>query len=195
MSRLGTAAASLGGRTLGNAIIPGIGGVVGGIAAGALARRLFGGGGQQAAPSARDRYRALAEQMAGRAAQDPTETAGYRAQVSGARDAMREDAQGDAARAGALGLSPGMATAAGAGSRARALAGVQRQAVAGAEGQQARLQGLAAQLAGGAAQMEMADEDRSDRRRRDWTGTIGNLGMMAAEGYFRQRPSPAAKKV
>ncbi|HEX8384879.1 MAG TPA: hypothetical protein VF576_01790, partial [Rubricoccaceae bacterium] len=140
---VGATAGSFGGAALGNILLPGVGGIagrfvggaVGGVLGGAVGG-LFGGGGKAPATpeeASRARLRAVTDRLLAESGKDPYATAAYQTRVGEARDAAREDSQSDAARALTMGTSGGAAIAAGAGERARALAGVQRAAAGDAE--------------------------------------------------------------
>lgn len=187
--QIGATAGSVGGAALGNVLLPGIGGYIGsglgGIIGGGLGG-LFDGGSDTPSPEEQRRrqLQALSQRLMGEASKDPYQTAGYRARIGEARDAVREDSQADAARAVTLGLSPGLATAAGAGERARALASTERAAVGDAEANQARLQALSANLLGQTIQMDEAEAERRRAARNGQFGAIAGLAGTALTGYL-----------
>lgn len=189
MSQLGSTAGGLGGRALGNILLPGLGGIAGGLIGSRLGG-LIGGRRKPAGTTgttSRDRLKSLTASLNAKAAQPLTESAGYQAQIGAARDDAREGAQADAARAGVMGLAPGTAIAAGAGSRARALAGAQRGALLDAEAQQTRLQGLTASLLGQEAQMDENERARRAQGRNGMLGAVAGLAGTAVNGALQLR--------
>lgn len=184
-SQLGSTVGGIGGAALGNALLPGFGGIAGGFLGSKLGGLL--GGGRAArtpADAARDRLKALTASLTAKAALPLTETEGYRARIGGARDAAREDADADAARAATLGLSGGTAIAAGAGARARALAGVERTATVDAESERARLQSVAASLLGQEVQMDESERARRAAGRSNMFGTLATLAGTGLDAYL-----------
>lgn len=134
-----------------------------------------------------ERLRQMAARMTAEASAPLTEQAGYVARIGGARDAMREDAQNDAARAATMGLTGGTAIAAGAGQRARALAGVERGAVGDAEARRERLLALSASLTGQNADRALNERSRRDQQRAGFMGALGGFASTALQGYLGLR--------
>ncbi len=132
------------------------------------------------AASPAGRLSALVSQLAQPVETDPTKTSGYRARLGALLDGLREDRTDAAGRAGALGLSPGAAMAAGAASRSRALVAGVRQATADAEAglsadRRHRL-GALMQALGMQNQMDETERARRERARAAQMGILGTLG-------------------
>ncbi|GAB5535304.1 MAG: hypothetical protein Rubg2KO_15530 [Rubricoccaceae bacterium] len=111
------------------------------------------------------RLAALLAVLEERANESPYESDGYQATMGQAREDAGDAAQDDAARAGVLGISPGMAVASGAGQRGNALARTTRGAAITAEQSQRSSQSALMQALG----LDMAEdrqmEDRDERQR------------------------------
>lgn len=132
---------------------------------------------------ARARIAALSRQLSQPTETNPFETVGFRGRMGSLLDGLREDRDDAAGRAGALGLSPGAAMAAGAGARSRALASGLRLAAGDAEAQmsaeRSRRMGALLQVLGLEANLDEADKDRAERKRAALLKMLGTLGKEA----------------
>ena len=186
LTTAGTGAAT--GAALGS-VIPGVGNVVGGAVGGGigLLAGIFGGGGPAPDSDARARVRALTKSLTVPGPRDPFETAGYTGRLGAVLDGLRDDGQGDAGRALALGLAPGMALSSGAGERSRALAGATRAAAGDAEaeveGAERFRQGALLRALG----LEVGVDDREEAERGRWLGSLSDLAKVGAGIYLNRK--------
>jgi hypothetical protein len=118
---------------------------------------------------------------------NPFQSVGYQAQVGSLTDALRMSSQSDASRAGALGLDPGLAAAAGAGGRSMGLAegirGAAAQADASGRAERSQSRGLLASLLGMQTSLEQDDEmlklQREQMQAAQQSSFLSTLGGLA----------------
>lgn len=145
--------------------------------------------------TARGRLDTLASTLATPMATNPTQSTAYRARMGSLLDGLREQSGDDAGRAFASGTVPGLALAAGAGQRSRALATGVRSASADAEGAQAGDQArrLAAlmQVLGLQSGLDERDRDRTAAQRNQWLSALASVAGAGA-GFALAGPAGGA---
>lgn len=124
---------------------------------------------------------------------NPTQTAGYASRIGTLLDSLREDRTDAAGRAGASGMSPGLAMQAGAGARSQALVSGVRGATADAEASvqtaQARRMAALMQVLGMEADLDERDKDREERKRAARNQMLVSLGTLGLSSLLPPRPA------
>lgn len=149
---------------------------------------------------------ALTQALQAQLGESPFESAGFRGEVGTLRDLLAESADADAGRAGASGMTGGMAVAAGAGARSKAAASGVRTAAGRAEARQDQQTGQLTSLLGQQASLEQnrsgmllsllesqADraEREKDRKAARNAGFLNSLTTLAGAGIGFALGGPA----
>lgn len=145
---------------------------------------------EQEAARKNPRLAALLAVLEQRAMESPYSTDAYQATMGQAREDAADGAQDDAARAGMLGFSPGMAVASGAGRRAQGLARTARGAAVTAEQSQRASQSALMQALGLDIAEDRDMENRDERKRARRNQALATLAEGALPYLMEMETKP-----
>jgi len=180
----------IGGGLLGNALLPGLGGIAGGALGGAIGN-LFGGGrrggGGQAAglPSGMS---ALQQQLTADATANPYQSATYRQGLGDMNRQLAGAARTDTARAAARGLLGSEFELAQAGARTQQAASIQGNLLNAAVDQRQNAQTSLMSLLERQQEAERMRQERAAQGRTSVFGTLGNVAAAALPALINRRP-------